>query len=197
MKKYWKFGIIGAVIVLGVTVGIKIHAVNTKTKDVPEEIYEMGQEVSLDKCTLLSYPMDGYSIKVKNARVLDTETFLKEYDAVGKNIPELYYEPKVYEVEVEIANRDNEDGGINLRELYLQDHAGLIGFNEVYYRIANKEKGYEETSIAVRPGTSITMLIEFSIPEKNFSKKAYRNIEGEEFRLVATLYPVKKMIKLK
>ena len=115
MKKYWKFGIIGAVIVLGVTVGIKIHAVNTKTKDVPEEIYEMGQEVSLDKCTLLSYPMDGYSIKVKNARVLDTETFLKEYDAVGKNIPELYYEPKVYEVEVEIANRDNEDGGINLR----------------------------------------------------------------------------------
>lgn len=177
--------------------GIKIHAVNTETKDVPEEIYEMGQDVSLDQCVLFSYPMDGYSIKVKNARVLDTENFLKEYHAVGKKIPELYYEPQIYEVEVEISNKDNEESGINLRELYLQDNAGLIGFNEVYYRIANKEKGYEETGIAVRPGTSITMLLEFSIPEKNFSKKACKNMESEDFKLVATLYPVKKMIKLK
>ena len=197
MKKYWKIGIAGAAVVAGLLVGIKIHAVNTETKDVPEEIYEMGQDVSLDQCVLFSYPMDGYSIKVKNARVLDTENFLKEYHAVGKNIPELYYEPQIYEVEVEISNKDNEESGINLRELYLQDNAGLIGFNEVYYRIANKEKGYEETGIAVRPGTSITMLLEFSIPEKNFSKKACKNMEGEDFKLVATLYPVKKMIKLK
>lgn len=197
MKKYWKIGMSGAAVVAGLLVGIKIHAVNTETKDVPEEIYEMGQDVSLDQCVLFSYPMDGYSIKVKNARVLDTENFLKEYHAAGKKIPELYYEPQIYEVEVEISNKDNEESGINLRELYLQDNAGLIGFNEVYYRIANKEKGYEETGIAVRPGTSITMRLEFSIPEKNFSKKACKNMESEDFKLVATLYPVKKMIKLK
>ena len=138
MKKYWKIGIAGAAVVAGLLVGIKIHAVNTETKDVPEEIYEMGQDVSLDQCVLFSYPMDGYSIKVKNARVLDTENFLKEYHAVGKKIPELYYEPQIYEVEVEISNKDNEESGINLRELYLQDNAGLIGFNEVYYRIAKR-----------------------------------------------------------
>ena len=40
MKKYWKIGIAGAAVVAGLLVGIKIHAVNTETKDVPEEIYE-------------------------------------------------------------------------------------------------------------------------------------------------------------
>lgn len=97
---------------------------------------------------------------------------------------------------MEISNEDNTETGIFLWDLQLQSNAAYGSFNDVYYRIANADKGYEDTAVAVRPGTSVSLHLVFGMPPQTFTDKAYENIEDLDMKLVLSLYPTKKMVRL-
>lgn len=188
-------GVIACVLCL--VVGFRIYQVNQQVSNVPEKIYDMGEKVPFEDDVFYIDSMKGYSLTILSAEVKTTEQFLEEYGASMEDIPEANYTPKVYDLEVEVANDNNVETGINLYEMQLRNNAAYAGFDEVYYRIANKEKGYQDISIAVQPGTSVTMHWIFIMPEQCFSKQAYENIENLDLKLVMSLYPTKKMIRLK
>lgn len=198
MKKVPRRISIGIMIVLCVVASVRIYGQIQIAKDKKAEIivYEMGEVVPLENDVIYDTYMTGYSVTVLDAQILTTEKFCDKYDANPAEIGKSYYTPKVYDVEVKIENTDNEDTGINLWDWKIQNNAALAGTNDIYYRIANKDKGYTATAIAVKPGTAVTMHVIFSIPELNFTKYAYEHIEDENMKLVVTLYPTKKMIKL-
>lgn len=182
--------------VLCVCIGVRIYAVNQTVEDVPVKIYELGEKVPFENDVFYSDNMKGYSLKVLSAEVKTTEEFLKDYGASAEDIPDSQYSPKVYDLYVEISNEDNTETGIFLWDLQLQSNAAYGSFNDVYYRVANADKGYEDTAVAVRPGTSVSLHLVFGMPSQTFTDKAYENIEDLDMKLVLSLYPTKKMVRL-
>lgn len=195
-RKFKRAAVGGMICILGIVIGLRIHQVNQQVLKVPEKIYDMGEKVPFEDDVFYLDSMNGYSLTVLSAEVKTTEQFLEDYGASIDEIPEANYTPKVYDLEVEVANDDNVETGINLYEMQLRNNAAYAGFDEVYYRIANREKGYQDISIAVMPETSVTMHWIFVMPEQCFSKSAYEDIESLDLKLVMSLYPTKKMIRL-
>lgn len=197
MKKWKITGVIAAVLLLAV-IGVCIYRAN---KDIPlaeKQYYKIGDTVAFDKDILVSgeSPMDGYSIRIDSAEVLDLDEFLEKYNG---SPDDFLMEPpeKVYDLTVTLSNDDNEGGGLILYEFYLQNKAAIAGFNLDCYKIANAKKGYREAGVAVRPGTSVTFQVPFTLYENLFNRQTWENIEEYPMYLTASLYPHKKMIWLK
>lgn len=178
-------------------IGMRIYKVNAAAEKIPEQIYEFGETVELGNNVMFGDTMDGYSVEIKEVDLLSTEEFTEKYHCDKKDLPEWKYMPQIFDIEIEVSNEDNEQTGIDLSQLYLQNEAGAISFDAIYYRLANVQKGYVNTGIAVRPGTSVTLRIEFPVPKLNFSPSAMKNLWEQELKLVLTLYPEKKMMKLR
>lgn len=172
-------------------IGMRIYKVNAAVEKIPEQIYEFGETVELGNNVMFGDTMDGYSVEIK-VNLLSTEEFIEKYHCDKQDLPEWEYMPQVFDIEIEVSNEDNEQTGIDLSQLYLQNEAGAISFDAIYYRLANAEKGYVNTGIAVRPGTSVTLRIEFPVPKLNFSPGAMKNLWEQDLKLVVTLYPEKR-----
>lgn len=199
MKKI-RIGILtGVGFILCVFIGSRIYgqAQIAKERSVPEMIYEMGEEVSLEQAVCYdNVNRDGYYITVLEAEAMTLEEFCEKYDADIRDIPPYEYSPMVYDVKIRLRNEDNEEGYINLNEWSLQHNASYVTAGDIYYIMANKDKGYTDKAFAIRTGTEVTMNVVYVIPEQNFTKHAYANIEDEGMMMAVTLYPTKKLIKL-
>lgn len=195
--KHWKrVAVLLAVLLTAAGIGTRIYQVNAAVEDIPCQVYELGETAELGNRVIFGDPMDGYFITIKGVQLLSTQEFMEKYGCIETDLPGWEYMSQIFDIELEIANENNEETGIDLNQLYLQNESALASFDAIYYRIANAEKGYENTSIAVRPGTSVTLQAEFPIPELNFSARAYQNLWDLDLKLVVTLYPEKKMMRL-
>lgn len=196
MKRYRKYLICVVVLILAALYSYRVYMVNARAERIPCQVYEMGETVPLGNNICFTYPMDGYSVKVLAADVLTNDEFLEKYDGKKENFPAYDMMQQIYDIELEISNEDNTDTGIDLYGWYIQKDAALASFDAVYYREANKDKGYVDTAIAVRPHTSVTLHAVFPLPKLNFKKRDYRDPERMDMDLVVTLYPEKKVIRL-
>lgn len=183
--------------ILFIGIGMRIYKVNAAVEKIPEQIYEFGETAELGNNIIFGDTMDGYSIKINEVDLLSTEEFIEKYQCEKKDLPNWEYMPKVFDIEIEVSNEDNERTGIDLNQLYLENKAGLVSFDAIYYRIANADTGYVNTGIAVRPGTSVTLRVEFPVSRLNFSRRAMKNLWEQELKLVVTLYPEKKVMALR
>ena len=186
--------LIGCLMLLVVT-GLVIWRIYAVNQDIPlaeKMYYHLGDEVPFEQDVLVSGGMQGYSIKVNAVEVMDLDRFLEKYDG---NIDDIADPPqKVYDLNVTVTNENNTDGGIILYEFKQQNKAAISSFNLDCYKIANAEKNYENAGIAVRPGTSVTFQLPFSMYRHLFNTRTWENLENYPMYLTVTLYPHKKMI---
>lgn len=172
---------------------VRYKAINQEIQEAPIEEYHMGEEVEMQKNILINYTMEGYSIKVNQAEVLSYESFLNKYQAKD----EYSYPPdKVYDVEVTLKNNNaDKETGINLTEFYVQGLAVCAGVETNLCDIANPDLD-GAYAIALRENSEMTIHLPFGLYEESFRRNIWEDLEDFDMYLVATLYPVKKVIYL-
>lgn len=99
-------------------------------------------------------------------------------------------------VEVTLKNTDADEGtGINLTEFYVQGPAIVCGLNTDLLGVANPQlEGIY--AIALRENTELVLHLPFDLNEAYFKERTWEHLEDLDMNLVATLYPVKKVIAL-
>lgn len=169
-------------------------SVNQEWPPTPVESYGIGEEVVMGKDLLINLTMEGYTLTVNEAEILTYEAFLEKYQGEDEYT---YVPEKVYDINVTLKNIDADDNtGINWNEFYLQGMAVVQSLDSNLYTIANpKVKG--ATSIALRKNTEMEFHLPFALIKENFRTEIWNDLNNFEMDLIATLYPVKKIVKLK
>ena len=129
---------------------------------------------------------------------------IDRYYQIGDTVPfedDLFYTTsmdgyslKVISAEVKTTEQFIEEYGAKREDILDSHYSSKVYDLEV--EIANADKGYKDISIAVRPGTSVTMHLIFGLPDQTLSRWAFEHIEDLDLKLVISLYPEKKMIEL-
>ena len=171
----------------------RIRYVNRQLQDAPVQKFQTGETVAFEKDILINDTMEGYSVRVDRAEIVDYKDFLEKYDAVDEYT---YVPDKVYDVEVTLKNTDADEGtGINLIEFYVQGPAVVCGLNTDLLGVANPQLD-GVYAIALRDNTELVLHLPFDMNEAYFKERTWDNLEDLDMNLVATLYPVKKVIAL-
>lgn len=167
--------------------------VNRDIKDAPVKNYEIGEEVDFGKDILFDFTMEGYSVKVNSADIMTYKEFLNKYN--GEDIYS-YAPDKIYDVNVTLKNISaDESTGINIMDFYIQGVAVHTRIDSNLYDLANP-KAEGVYAVALRSGTEMEFHLPFGIRKENFDSKTWKDIENFNMNFVATLYPVKKIVKL-
>lgn len=196
-----------AFVVAALTVGIgaRIAWLNNSgeyTNPVQTAYHEEGGWADLDgsfASTAASEKTAGYSVRVVSAKVVSYNDWIDRYgDASQKR--EGLDSPSVIDVEVEVRNEGNTDGGLFLlgwklfperRNMYYLYDIDLLKVNEP--KLSDRNLGF-----AVAPGATRLVHIPYTInandPE---GMTEYRqNINDADFELVVTNSPVKHVMEL-
>ena len=194
MKKGAVITVISAVsISLAVACAERIRYVNRQLQDAPVREFQTGETVAFEKDILTNDTMEGYSVRVDGAEILDYKDFLEKYDVEDEYT---YVPDKVYDVEVTLKNTDADEGtGINLTEFYVQGPAIVCGLNTDLLGAANPQLD-GVYAIALRENTGLVLHLPFELNEGYFKERTWRHLDDLDMNLVATLYPVKKVIAL-
>ena len=194
-KKVWRAVL--AVFVLAALASAyaaRYRQVNQELQGTPVEEYRIGEEVEMGKDFLINFTMEGYAVTVNRAEVLTYEEFLEKYslEDVYSHVPD-----KVYDVEVTLANKGAEEGvGISLDEFQVQGPAMGGSMDTNLLSMCNEVLEEGMTAIALRENTEMVFHLPFGLYEENFRKKNWENLDDYEMYFVATLYPMKKVIRL-
>lgn len=171
----------------------RIRYVNRQLQDAPVQKFQTGETVAFEKDILINDTMEGYSVRVNRAEILDYKDFLKKY---GVEDEYTYVPDKVYDVEVTLKNIDADEGtGINLIEFYVQGPAVVCGLNTDLLGVANPQLD-GTYAIALRENTELVLHLPFDLNEVYFKERTWDHLEDLDMNLVATLYPAKKVIAL-
>lgn len=171
----------------------RIRYVNRQLQDVPVQKFQKGETVAFEKDILINDTMEGYSVRVDRAEILDYKEFLGKYDAEDEYT---YVPDKVYDVEVTLQNTDADEGtGINLIEFYVQGPAIVCGLNTDLLGVANPQLD-GVYAIALRDNTKLVLHLPFDLNKSYFKERTWAHLEDLDMNFVATLYPVKKVIAL-
>jgi len=137
--------------------------------------------------------MEGYSIGVNEAQVMDYQDFLGKYQ--GED--EYSYPPeKIYDVSVTLKNLGADDTtGINMMDFYISGLAVCADLNIDMYDLANPQLS-GQYAIALRKNSELEIHLPFSLWEADYHRKTWNKLEEFEMNLVTTLYPVKQVISL-
>lgn len=183
--------------------GARVYAVNASAFKYPQQLHEMGECVELDGAFAeYSYEnTDGYAVKVGSAKLMSQAEYLDAYAAEGGD-----YEPSTFDttdadaktlavLDVSISNNKSPEEARGYLDslgwsLLPEDH------KELWLRVDNAlfdasvpqlEGAFH---LSVKPGTSFTVHIPFSVTESNsFPAKAdgSHRVELERGAYVLTL----------
>lgn len=183
-------------VVLAICWGGRFYILN-KNVDVPiVQVFAKGEQVAVEK-DFFDYAkesMDGYTVTVLDAELLSVQDFLKKYDAMEQAENLGIFTDYIYTVHVSIANEHNpytNEKGIPACRYLLQGVNYTLSFEDTCYQIANPDM--PGSSFSLREGTSMEMILTFDVMSKITS---IEHLSDDIPKLVITLYPHKKMIKL-
>lgn len=195
MKKRIKYILIPALAVILLTLYIlRVIAVNKDMKDAPLITYRIGEEVMFEDDILMDFTMKGYSITITDAEILTYEEYLKKYDLKDRfsDMPE-----KVYDVTILLKNIDADaETGLNFKDFSVQSGAERACFCYELYGASNPKVG-GEYAVALRSDSEMEFYLPFALWEADFRTKTWNNLEDLDMNFVATLYPNKKVVRLK
>lgn len=129
---------------------------------------------------------DGFSISIKKARFASEE----ERDMFWKEEKELYGDCEGYFITFKVINTGNEEKHCNLGEwcLITDTYAQGVDLEHVYEVNEENVAG----KLTLKPGESCTITVPFMIGKVNFTDEQWKHIRDQQFRVVLSLYPVKK-----
>ena len=85
MKGTKKGGVITVILALSIFLAFvcteRIRYVNRQLQDAPVQKFQTGETVVFEKDILINNTMEGYSVRVDRAEILDYKDFLEKYDA--------------------------------------------------------------------------------------------------------------------
>lgn len=150
MKKGAVITVISAVAIsLSVACAERIRYVNRQLQDAPVRKFQTGETVAFEKDILTNDTMEGYSVRVDGAEILD----------------------------------------------YVQGPGIVCGLNTDLLGVANPQLD-GVYAIALRENTELVLHLPFELNEGYFKERTWRHLDDLDMNLVATLYPVKKVIAL-
>ena len=172
---------------------ISYKEINNEWKDPKVLSYQSGEKVKFGKDILMDYTMDGYSIRIDEAEILEYTDYVNKYQAddVYPNAPE-----QVYDVTLTLFNDGAaEDVGINLYDFYIEGTGVCFSVNPELLNLSNP-KLHGSYAIALRPDTEYQIHLPYNLLKDHFRPEIWNNLNDFCMYFVATLYPVKKTILL-
>lgn len=197
--------VVGAVTMIIILILWAVKTINTnKLKiDASEKYYEMGEEVDIGDCffTDAREKMQGYSVKVNSAELVDYEEILKKYGQTINldNFNENYPAPKyAYLLNMTIKNTDNKDSGVFVLPYALYNKSLQIPVDFDLW-------GYMDENFTGEPGlrlvenTEVTITIPFTPMPLNTGvdhEELEKRMENEPFYLCVSNFPERKLIEV-
>ncbi len=133
---------------------------------------------------------DGFEVSIENTRFASEE----EKDMYWKEEKELYGDCEGYFVTFKITNVGNQEKHCNLGECCIETDTYAQGMDlEKVYEVND---GNVADKFTLKPGETSTVTVPFMIGKVSFTDSQWKNIKEQQFRVVLSLYPVKKEIVL-
>lgn len=187
--------IVLALIIFSVWTILVIRA-NNKWQ-VPETVYyESGETVEYesDIYNNIAESRDGYYAVLRNARIVDMDKFINEYN-IDENIfvDRDFIPKKVYCLEVEFFNTDNIFGGIDLINMRLSCKNCVLEIsNELWDALYPNLAG--QSGFKLRENSNKTMLLPYVFVSSNYETEKYDDMD---WSLNLSQYPTKKIITVR
>lgn len=186
--------------------GVAFYHTNHLPYQIPDEIYQSGDLVSLGSNYFISPEEnpDGYSVQVNDAKLLTYQQLFEQYnldyheysrlDEYG-NIESNY----VYDIELNISNKDNTTGYIFFGRYLLVDKSLTLFYDSTIQALVYPEFA-DVGSLKLEPGTSKTLHFFFT-PSTGAVQKRVRKVEKmlteDVFSLCVSEFPARLLIKIK
>ncbi|MDR0514820.1 MAG: DUF5028 domain-containing protein [Coriobacteriaceae bacterium] len=116
-----KLAILAMSVLAAVLIGARIYQVNAEAQPIVAQHYSMGEWVELKGSFLntSSESTDGYSVKVKSARLVSYNEYIAEFGLDKSKAMEGFDKKSLINIEWEIRNIGNADGGVLVFECKL------------------------------------------------------------------------------
>lgn len=178
--------------------GVRVYQVNAGISLPETKIYQMGETVPFGKDFYFysAEIIDGYEVTVLSARLMTYQEFMAEYGQQEDYIADEWHRPRfVYDVEVEISNRNREEDntrGINMINFSLHSVNDILQVNNDLFSMLYPHLD-ASWGFALRPESSMVMHIPYGTAgyQKYYT---YEGISSTDWYLLLSMYPVKKMI---
>lgn len=183
-----------SVILVAVWICFVINANNKWT--LPQTIYYSEgdtAEYESDIYYSITESRDGYSAVLKNAYIIDMDSFLEKYKLTEEIFENRSFIPQsVYCVEIEFFNTDNITSGIDLINMRLSCKSCVLEIsNELWDAIYPNLAG--QSGFKLRENSSKTMLLPYVFVSPDYETMKYDNLQWE---LNLSQYPTRKIMSV-
>ncbi|MBM7542283.1 DUF5028 domain-containing protein [Amphibacillus cookii] len=196
-----------AILLIGLS--IRIWYINKDVTVPPVSLFEIGEEVAIEKDIFLDEfeNMDGYTVTVNSAEIIPYETFLAKYDYQEDEENPLFEESDmtfpemVYDLHLTIKNTNTIDNpekhsGINFINYQLMGTDFSLQISDPLYMIANPDlEGKVADGFRLRPETEMDFHLPFYFaPSSIVERVEVEDIKEDNVYLTVSLYPTAKQI---
>lgn len=162
------------------------------------EIYEMHETVAFDDGVSYGvFEQPGYSVSVEDARIIDSDDYLKE---LGKNPEDFQFLSEKYlELTLTISNEGDYPNGLTFYGLPVIGSNWYTFYDNEVTACINPffEDNYDYGhGCIVEKNSSSTVKIAYNLYEYRFLSEQFENLENEEMWLWVTLRPIDKRISI-
>ncbi len=175
---------------------VRIYYVNKDVKEPIEKEYRIGEKVAYgdDYLDADFSNIKGYSISVNNAEVLSASELYKKY-LPDYQVPNETKNDWFYVLKVTFYNDDNDEGNSTGISLYF---CPIVTKNDMCYcngdMVQMIDKDLPSTTFALHKGTEREVTLVYEFDYRYYNRKKFDN---EDYKLMITQYPDRKLINLK
>jgi len=180
-------------------IGFRIYDVNANAVQLEVQHYDMDEWVELNGAFLDTKDgenTEGYSIKVKNAKLMSYNEFVSKYCEKDEAIEGLDNK-SVIDLEIEIKNVGNEDGYILILMCKLISEKKNYYLNTDSVLWSKAEPNVDEYAVAfcIKKDTEYTTHIPYTINVTDLEQYK-KPIEDRNFELILSNSPVRKVVDI-
>lgn len=193
------FLISAVIIMLGCLWTIRYNALNDFYDEnfaITTEYYQTGDMVPFEENILYGESLDGYHIRIDNARLIDRDDFLNEYGVTansnGDNQPN---DLKICDLQVTIQNTGSEAEGVYFPYLTLHGIDYYGSWDEGLIALANPVLG-GNLGLSLETGQEYSIHLIYTIRKESFTNATWKNLLNYPLWLRITQYPVEKEISI-
>lgn len=204
IKKKWVLISLFAAVLL-VAWGIYVFRFNKYYRDldeVPSRDYTMGEFVAFDDNYSFGAYYDGYSIRVNDYEIADTEEYVKRYGKKVSDFPTAWERVCLVDITVRYdedkkkeAASDNSEEGLWLGDLWLCGVDYYAGQNTEFFNLENPQMN-GNSGIILEDGQEYDVCLVYNFVKNHLTAHYWKHMEELPIKLYMTAFPVQKNIVL-
>lgn len=207
-KKKYVFIVFG--LLLAAIIAVRIWSVNKDRKKITVETYSIGEEVAIGNNIFYDAveDMSDYTVTLKEAELMSYGEFLEKYQyeedpenpLFKEGIDDLVFPEMVYDLALIVRNintEEREEVGMDLIPYMLILDDQILQQNDRLYEVANPTIPDGIRQFRLRPGTEMEIHLPcYFQPSGKTSPISVEDVQDGNPRLVVSLYPVRKEIRI-